>query len=179
MIFRTSALVAATVLLAACASHPSSPASHLASSPAAPVSCRQQYQTWRHGPAQVPASRLAAALRIVQPAGKSGDASAIRSAMRELIPAAVALAARPMPHCADPAGLYAKLIDRIYAAGHNARSAKGLTSLRRAAAPLRSVKAIERQLTAELHRAAETGLPSLLRGRSTGPAKSLDSRRTR
>ena len=69
--------------------------------------------------------------------------------MRELIPAAVALAARPMPHCADPAGLYAKLIDRIYAAGHNARSAKGLTSLRRAAAPLRSVKAIERQLTAK------------------------------
>ena len=161
MIFRTSVLVAATVLLAACASHASSPPSHPASSPAAPVSCRQQYQTWRHGPAKVPASRLAAALSAVQADGQSGDASGMRSAMRELIPAAVALAARPMPHCADPAGLYAGFIDRIYAAGHNARSANGLASLRRAAAPLTRLKAIKRQLTAELHRDAGTGVPSL------------------
>ena len=69
------------------------------------------------------------------------------------MPAALVLARDPVPHCADPAGLYAEYITRIYAAGSDASSAKGLSELMKAAAPLKGLKAIESRLTAEVNRA--------------------------
>lgn len=153
MTFRTCVVLAVIVLLtAACGSHASSPGSQRASSAAPPLSYRQQHQNWKHGPAHARADGLKAALKQIQAGGRSGDVADMRSAMKELVPAALAMADHPMPHCADPAGLYAKFVTRIYSAGHNARSAEGLSALLRAAAPLKGVKEIGHQLTAEINR---------------------------
>lgn len=73
--------------------------------------------------------------------------------MKKLVPAALALAGHPMPHCADPDSLYPGFVTRIYTAGDNARSAHGFSALRRAAAPLKGLKKIEHQMAAEVNRA--------------------------
>jgi|ERR1022692_425196 hypothetical protein len=162
---RFSVLLAAAVLLAGCSGHPPLPGGHRSpeSRPASatPVSCRVQYRTWRDGAASGPVGRTAAALAAVHAALRSGDISAIRAAARELMPAAIALAASPMPRCADPAGIYADFVDRIYAAGDNAHSATGLSALRRAAAPLKGLKEVDHQLAMELDRAVGKGVPEL------------------
>lgn len=63
MTFRTYIVLAVTVaLIAACGGRSSSPGSHPAPSAARPLSCAQQFQNWRHGPAHAPASTLKAAL---------------------------------------------------------------------------------------------------------------------
>ena len=72
--------------------------------------------------------------------------------MKELVPAALVMAGHPMPHCADPGGLYPDFVTRIYSAGHKARSAHGLSALLRAAAPLAGLKKIEHQMAAEIDR---------------------------
>jgi hypothetical protein len=162
---RVPVVLAAAIILAACSSQSQppgsgrSPGSHLA--PAAPVSCRVQYQAWRDGTARVPVSTSAAVLAAVRAAIRSGDIPAIRSAMRRLMPAALALAANPMPRCADPAGIYADYVDRIYAAGDNARTATGLIALRHAAAPLTGLAKVRHQLAIELHHAVGTGASEL------------------
>jgi hypothetical protein len=140
--FRTVLSLAVTGFLAACGGHGAS-TGRPAVSAVRPVSCRQQYETWQHGPAQAQVSELAPTLRIIQAAGKSGDVPGMARAMQKLMPAAVALADDPTPHCADPAGLYAEYLMRIYMAGDNARSAKGLSGLLKAAAPLKGLKNIE------------------------------------
>lgn len=43
--------------------------------------------------------------------------------MISLVPAALSLAAHPMPRCADPALLYHDLVNQAYVAGSAARSA--------------------------------------------------------
>jgi hypothetical protein len=73
--------------------------------------------------------------------------------MERLVPVALGLADHPVPSCADPAGLYVDFVDRIYAAGSNARSAKGLSGLLKAAAPLKGLINIESRLTAEVNHA--------------------------
>jgi hypothetical protein len=137
---------------AACGSHASPPGSHRASS-TAPSSCRQQYQNWKHGRARAGASGLKGALRQIQADAQSGDVAGMRAAMKELVPAALTMADHPMPHCADPAGLYAEFVTRIYTAGNNARPAEGLSAHRRAAASLKGLKATGLKMAAELDRA--------------------------
>lgn len=141
-----------TGFLAACGGHAAWPGRPTVP-PARPVSCRQQYETWQHGPAPAQVSRLAPTLRTVQVAGDSGDVSGMAAAMRKLMPAAVVLAGDPVPRCADPGGLYAEYVTRIYAAGDDARSAKGLSGLLKAAAPLKGLKTIESRLAAEVNHA--------------------------
>jgi hypothetical protein len=154
MIFRRFVPLAAAVLvIAGCGGQSPPPASHPAAATVPPVSCRQQYETWRHGPAGVSLSGLTGKLRAVRAAGKTQDVAGLRSAMQALLPAAVALAAHPVPHCADPAGLYAEFVDHLYTAGGRARSAKGLSGLRRAMASLTGLPKIEHRLNAELSRA--------------------------
>jgi hypothetical protein len=143
--------LAVTGFLAACGSHAPSPGRATVS--ARPVSCRQQYKTWQHGPALAQVSKLAPTLKTAQAAGRSGDVAGMATAMKKLIPAVMVLASDPMPHCADPAGLYIEYVNMIYAAGSNASSAKGLSGLLKAAAPLKGLKAIESGLTAEVNRA--------------------------
>jgi hypothetical protein len=97
---------------------------------------------------------LQAAVNAVRAAEKSGDAAAIRAALMKLMPAAAAAtAAGGIPRCADPARLYSEYVYGIYAAGQDARSARGLSGLLKAAAPLKGLTTIESQLTAEANRA--------------------------
>jgi hypothetical protein len=153
MTFRTCVVLAVSVvLIAACGSHGSSPGNHPASPAARPLSCAQQFQNWKHGPAHAQASTLKAALKEIQAAGQSGDVAGIRAAMKELVPAALVMAGHPMPHCADSASLYPEFVTRIYTVGNNARSAQGLSALLRAAAPLKGLKKIEHQMAAEIDR---------------------------
>jgi len=137
---------------AACGGHGASPGRSTLSA-ARPVSCHQQSETWEHGPAQPAASELAATLKTIRAAEKSGDVPGLSAAMEKLVPAALGLADHPVPNCADPAGLYVDFVDRIYAAGSNARSAKGLSGLLKAAAPLKGLQVIESRLTAEVNHA--------------------------
>ncbi len=146
-------LTVTAFLAAACGSHGTSSVRRPTVS-AQPVSCRQQYEAWKHGPAFAEDSKLRAAVNAVQEAEKSGNAAAMRSAMKKLMPVAVATsAAGPIPHCADPAGLYDEYVTGIYAAGYNARSAKTLSGLLKAVVSLKSLKAIESQLATEVNRA--------------------------
>jgi hypothetical protein len=85
--FRTALSLAVTAFLAAaCGSHATSPGRRPTVSAARPVSCRQQYETWKDGPASAQNSRLQAAVNAVQVAGNSGDAAALSAAMKKLMP---------------------------------------------------------------------------------------------
>jgi hypothetical protein len=144
---RTCLSLTVTAALAACGGHAPSPGSRPASSP---VSCRQQYENWRDGPAQESMGSLAAVLKTIHADRRSGNAVGVRSGMKELMPTAISLAAHPIPHCADPASLYQTFVTRIYTAGSRARSAKGGGAVLRVAASLSEVKNLGRQLTAEI-----------------------------
>jgi hypothetical protein len=152
---RTGVSLALTAFLAtACGSHVASPGRRPTVSAFPRVSCGQQYQAWKHGPAFTRDRRLQAAVAAVWAAERTGSAAAIRSAMNRLMPAAMATAAAGgIPACADPAGLYDEYISRAYQAGQNARSAEGLGDLLTAAAPLTGLKKIEMELAAEVRRA--------------------------
>jgi hypothetical protein len=117
-----------------------------------PVSCRQQYEAFKRRPASGEA-RMQAAVKAVQAAEKSGNAAAIRSAMKKLMPAALAATQDSPPQCTDPEGLYTEYVVAVYAAGHNARSAKGISGLLKAAAPLKDLNTMESRLAAEANRA--------------------------
>ena len=150
--FRAALSLAVSGLFAAaCGSHGAGPGRPAVS--ARPVSCHQQSETWKHGPGQAEISELAATLTTIRAAEKSGDVPALATGMKKLMPAAVILAKHPIPVCADPGKLYAGFTDRTYTAGYNARSAKGLSGLVKAAARLKGLKTIESRLTAELNHA--------------------------
>ncbi len=124
-----------------------------AASPARPVSCRQQSEAWESSPGPAQLSELTATLRTIRAAEDSADVPALMTGMKKLTPASIALARSPIPVCADPAGLYIGLVERVAQAGFDARSATGLTSLLKAAAPLKGLRATESRLTAEVDRA--------------------------
>ena len=63
--------------------------------------------------------------------------------MKKLVPAAMAATQGSPPQCADPGGLYGEFVVAVYAAGRNARSAKGISGLLKAAAPLKGLKTME------------------------------------
>jgi hypothetical protein len=140
------------IFAAACGSPAPSQRRHHVAPASSPVSCRQQYETWWHGPARGPVSRLAVALTRVEQTTMSADVPAIRSAMKDLMPTALVLADHPIPHCADPGGLYPQLVTGSYSVGYNAHSARNLNSLRQAAARLKVLKQIQHRLVAETNR---------------------------
>jgi hypothetical protein len=133
----------------------SSTAAPVTSAAARPVSCRQQYQAWEHGPSSAQ-DKMAAAVTAVQTAEQSGNISAIRSALRKLMPVAVAAAQAPPPRCTDPGALCGDYVTAVYLAGYDAYSAAGTSDLLEAAAPLKGLKTIQSQLAAEASRATAT-----------------------
>jgi hypothetical protein len=137
---------------AACGSHGASPG-RSAVSAARPVSCHQQSEAWKHGPAQAETGELAATLKTIRAAEKSGDVPGLSTGLEKLVPVALGLAHHPVPKCADTAGLYIKFVGRIVEAGYYARSAKGLSGLLKVAAPLKGLKTIKSRLTAEVNHA--------------------------
>jgi hypothetical protein len=155
---RTCLSLTVTAFLAtACGGH-AAPLTRRPTESARPVSCRQQYQDWKHGPDYAWDRKLRAAVRSARAAENAGNPAALRSAMNKLMPAAVgAAAAGAIPRCADPARLYAEYVTQAYAAGHNARSAKSLSGLLKAAAPLVDLNHIESRLAAKAHRALAKG----------------------
>lgn len=144
-----------TASLAAACGNPAAPtARHPAASAARPVSCRQQYEDWKHGPGFAQYSRLRADVNAVHAAEESGNAAALKSAMKKRVPAVLANGnPDPVPRCADPADRYVEYLTVIYTAGNNARAARGLGGLLKAAAPLNRLRDIEVQLDAEADRA--------------------------
>ncbi len=96
---------------------------------------------------------MAAAVTAIRTAERSGNVSAIRSALRKLMPAAVAAAKAPPPRCTDPGKLYGEYVTAVYLAGYNAQSATGTSGLLKAMAPLKDLKTIQSQLTAEANSA--------------------------
>ena len=123
-----------------------------ATSAARAVPCRQQYQAWKRSltPAQ---DTMPAAVDDVQAAEKSGSTAALRSALKKLMPAALAAAENPPPRCADPDALFTTYVMTVYDAGDNARSAQGAGGLLKSAAPLDDLKTIETKLAAEANQA--------------------------
>jgi hypothetical protein len=115
---------------------------------ARPVSCRQQYEAWKRGPA-LAEDGMQAAVDAVQAAEESGNAAAIRASFKKLVPAALAAAEAAPPRCTDPGRLYADYVTTVYMAAYNARSAQGISALLKAAAPLKGLKTIESRLAAE------------------------------
>jgi hypothetical protein len=76
----------------------------LLSSSSAPVTCRQQYQAWKTGPANPLAKDLAARLNVLDFAGAGA--------------AAARMQAYPIPACADPAHYYTKLLTDVQRVGN-------------------------------------------------------------
>jgi hypothetical protein len=102
--------------------------------------------------------KMQAAVNAVQAAEKSGNAVAVRSALKRLMPAALVAAQSPPPRCVDPGGLYADYVTTVYEAGYDAHSAQGISNLLKAAASLKGLKTIDSQLTAEVNRAMAKNL---------------------
>jgi hypothetical protein len=149
----------AVLVLAGCgvasSSFPAAAPSHSASPAAvAAVSCRQQYETWKHSaPALAAVRRMKTALNQVSAAASAEDIPLMSAALHRAGRQASALSTRyPMPRCADPRGYWPLALARITAAGDNAASASGLGALLLAEAPLQTVPGIEKRLTVELNR---------------------------
>ena len=132
---------AAVVGLAAC-SHSAAPtaasASHRAVTP--PVSCSQQYATWKHGHGK----GLIAALSAVSSAGTAGDNHALAAALKKAEPAVATGARHPLPACADPRGYWDVLLMHVNAAVASKNSASSVR------AAMKDVPKLEDRLITEL-----------------------------
>ncbi len=95
---------------------------------------------------------MQAAVTTVRAAEQSENAAAIRSALNRLMPAALVAAQVPPPRCADQGSLYSEYVTTVYEAGYNAHSAQGISSLLKAAAPLKGLRTIDSRLAAEGNR---------------------------
>jgi hypothetical protein len=137
---------------------------------AKPLTCKQQYNAWKTGPARALGKQLEADLSKVSSAGSAEDITALTSALKTAGADATALEQYPMPACADPGGYWEQTLARIKASGDNAASASGLSALILAEVPLKEVPGLEAKLTAELKRHDLT--PAKAPGGSTAPGPS-------
>jgi hypothetical protein len=138
---------AAVIGLTACshAAAPSAaPASHGSGTPIPPVSCSQQYSTWKHGQGK----GVIAALDAVSSAVAAGDAQALTATLKQAKPAVARAAHHPIPACADPRGYWDVLLMHVNAAV----AGKGSASSVRAA--MQGVPKIEHNLMAEIKNTA-------------------------
>lgn len=128
------------------------PAGSAESSPAKPLTCKQQFTAWKTGPAKAIAQSFKSDGNALQSAANSQDIPALDSALKTIGNDATQLKAYPMPACADPAGDWTQILAGIKAAGDNANSASGLAGLMVALGPMQHVKSLETELDAELAR---------------------------
>jgi hypothetical protein len=127
------------------AAHTVAPAKHGSVTPAVPVSCSEQYKTWVHDHGK----GVIAALNAVSSAGTTGDAHALKVALKRARPAVVSVIHHPLPACADPRGYWDVLLMHVSAA---ATSGGSRSSVR---AAMTDVPKIEHALTAEVRRMAQ------------------------
>jgi hypothetical protein len=123
----------------------------------APLTCKQQYQAWRTGPANPGGRKLQADAAALGSA--DDDIPVMASDLKTIGADAAALEAYPMPQCADPAGYWTQYLAAVKAAGDNAGSASGLGALLLAAVPLKQVPAIQSKLNAELEKTVGVKAP--------------------
>jgi hypothetical protein len=138
---------AAVIGLTACsntATHTAAPATHGSGTPIPPVSCSQQYSTWKHGQGK----GLIAALDAVSSAVTAGDTQVLSATLNQARPAVARAARHPVPACADPRGYWVALLMHVNAAAASKGSASGVR------AALKDVPKIEHQLTTELKHTA-------------------------
>jgi hypothetical protein len=119
---------------------------------AKPLTCKQQYDPWKTGPARAQGKQFEADLSKLSAAGSAEDITAMTSALKTAGADATALEQYPMPACADPGGYWVQILAHIKAAGDNAASASGLSALILAEVPAKQVPGLEAKLTAELKR---------------------------
>lgn len=155
MNIRLSAVAAAAlVTVAGCGLPGSHPAVNTAATPQA---CRQQYETWKHGPAAAGLTAFTAALQAVQQKRAVKDMPGVGLALRRSGKAAAALAAVPPPRCADPRGYYARMFAWARSAALLARPGPGTWGVRAALVPLKGVQRVGRELGRELDRTVGPG----------------------
>jgi hypothetical protein len=147
-----AAASAAVIALAGCGSHAAVPAGSTSPPAASAASCRQQYETWKHGPASSKLAALKTALVAVEAQGNAEDIPGLSASLKKAGKAAARMDAVKPPRCADPAGLYGQLLARVKASGDNASVSSGLSGLLLEEAPLKGLPKIERKLKAELDR---------------------------
>jgi hypothetical protein len=135
---------AAVVGLTACshtAAPAASPASHgSVSATKVPVSCSQQYHTWKYGHGK----GVIAALHAVSAAGAAGDSQALTVALKKAGPVVAKAAHHPIPACADPRGYWDVLLMHVNAAVVSKHSPSSVR------AAMKAVPKIERELTVEV-----------------------------
>ena len=154
---------AAVAMLAGCGTTTTTPAisatgGAAATHTSAPLSCKQQYKTWKYGPARaIVKQQLGPALKAVTAAGSVQDLLKMQAALKRTGRVAAELAAYPIPRCADPKGYWPRMLALLQAGGDNASTSGGLAGLLAAMGPLQSVKGIEAKLGAELKKNA--GVP--------------------
>ena len=116
--------------------------------------CKQLFTTWKEGPAKSPLSRLLSALGTLQTAGAGTGAAAMSAEAKKAGQAAALLAPYPVPACADPSGNFAAILARVRAAATSVATARGLSAVTQALAPLKGVPALEAAFTSEVKLAA-------------------------
>jgi hypothetical protein len=144
------AVAATTVIATAACTHSTSPNaapnSHDGSSktPVRPISCSEQYRTWKQGEGKA----LMDALNAVSSAVKDNNKKHLTRALKQAKPAVAKAAKHPIPACADPRGYWDVLLMHVNAA------AAGKASASNVRAALDGVQNIHRQLLAEVAKAA-------------------------
>jgi hypothetical protein len=145
-----AAASAAVVGLAACSQSPApasrsaAPASHRAVTPAAMLTCAQQYDTWERGDGK----GVTAALNAVSSADTAGNTNVLTAALKEASPAFASATRYPIPACADPKGYWMVLLMHVSAAAASGAPASSVH------AAMKGVPEIEHELTAEIERTA-------------------------
>jgi hypothetical protein len=137
---------AAVAGLTACshaATPTAAPASH--GSVRVPVSCSQQYSTWKNGQGK----GLIAALDAVSSAVTAGDTQVLTATLKKTRSAVARAARHPVPACADPRGYWDVLLMHVTAAAGTQGSASSVR------AAMKDVPQIEHQLNAELKHIAQ------------------------
>jgi outer membrane murein-binding lipoprotein Lpp len=146
--------VTAAALLAGCSSGTSSPpaAAPSRAATASTLTCKQRYLAWKNGPDHAAADQFIAAEKGLRAAGSKKDIATVIAAVKREGQAAARFARYPVPACADPQGYLAELLGRIRTAAANAGTAKDLSTLVQAMAPLKQISTLESEFTAEVKR---------------------------
>jgi hypothetical protein len=112
--------------------------------------CKQLFTAWKDGPAKTALGQLLAAIGALQTPVSGTDVVAMTAEVKKAGLAAALLAPYPVPACADPAGNFAGILARVRAAASSAATAKGLSAVTQALAPLKGVPALAAAFTAEV-----------------------------
>jgi hypothetical protein len=106
-------------------------------------SCRQLYETWKHGAVAGP---FQADFDYITSKQGADDVPRLTSVLEK---AGSAVPGVPLPpDCADPAGYYSQVLAAIKTVSQNARAASGLGQLLMAEAPLKTLAKIKADLRA-------------------------------